>query len=57
MTPSVTAIDPASAANDIDTPVTITGTDFATDDTGTIQPTASLGDTALTDVTWSTPPP
>ena len=50
--PTVTAIDPASAANDIDTVVTITGADFATDGTGTVAPTASLGTVALTDVTW-----
>jgi len=50
--PTVSAIVPATAPNDQDTPVTITGTGFATDATGTIQPTASLGDTALTDVTF-----
>ena len=44
--PSVSAIDPASAPNDIDTPVTITGAGFAA------SPTASLGSTALTNVTW-----
>jgi photosystem II stability/assembly factor-like uncharacterized protein len=46
LNPTVSAIVPASARDDSDTPVTITGTDFA--DT----PTVTLGDTALTDVTW-----
>ena len=45
--PTVTAADPASAANDIDTSITITGTDFAAN------PTVSLGSTALTNVTWA----
>ena len=44
--PTVSGIDPASGANDIDTPVTITGVDLAA------TPTASLGTTALTHVTW-----
>jgi photosystem II stability/assembly factor-like uncharacterized protein len=43
--PTVSAIDPASAANDIETDVTITGTGL------TATPTASLGATALTHVT------
>jgi hypothetical protein len=42
----VTAIDPATATNDIDTTVTITGTQLAA------TPTASLGTTALTNVAW-----
>jgi len=48
--PTVTAIDPSSAFNDLDAPVTITGTGFTTD-AGT-PPTVSLGDTALTNVVW-----
>lgn len=50
--PIVSAIDPASAPNDIDTAVTITGSGFATDQTGTIPPTVTLGGTALTDVVF-----
>ena len=44
--PTVSAVDPLSGTNDIDTSVTITGTDFS--------PTATvtLGSTALTRVTW-----
>jgi len=49
-TPTCSAIAPTSAPNDIDTAVTITGTGFATDGTGTIPPTVSLGDRALIDV-------
>ena len=44
--PTVSAIDPVSGANDIDTSVTITGADFVA------TPTVSLGSTALTNVTW-----
>jgi photosystem II stability/assembly factor-like uncharacterized protein len=43
---TVTPIVPASAPNDIDTQVTITGTDFVA------LPAVSLGSTALTSVTW-----
>ena len=43
--PTVSVIDPASGANDIDTSVTITGTDFAA------TATVSLGSTPLTNVT------
>ena len=53
--PSVTALDPATAPNDITTSVVITGTDFAAvmDDTGAVtSPTAFLGSTALTGLTW-----
>jgi len=50
--PTVTAIDPASSANDIDTPVTITGADFASGATGTVAPAASRGGTPLTNVTF-----
>jgi len=51
ISPSVTAIGPTSAFNDIDTSIIITGADFITDLSGT-PPTASLGSTALTNVTW-----
>ena len=55
--PTVSAVGPSSAPNDIDTPVTITGTDFTAvmDDTGTVvltPPTASLGGALLTNVTY-----
>ncbi len=50
--PTVRAIDPASAANDIDVPVTISGSDFATGEAGTVAPTVTLGGTPLTDVTF-----
>jgi photosystem II stability/assembly factor-like uncharacterized protein len=55
--PIVSAVAPASAPNDIDRPVTITGSGFTAlmDGTGTVvltSPTASLGGTALADVTW-----
>ncbi len=50
ISPTVIAIDPASALNDLDVPVTITGTDFTTDLSGT-PPTISLGSVALTHVT------
>ena len=36
--PTVSAIDPAIAYNDLDTPVTITGADFATAAGGTVPP-------------------
>jgi photosystem II stability/assembly factor-like uncharacterized protein len=49
--PTVIAVDPASAPNDLDAPVTITGTDFTTDLSG-IPPTVSLGSVALKNVTW-----
>ena len=55
--PSVSTVAPISAPNDIDTPVTITGSGFAAvmDGTGTVvltAPTASLGATPLTNVTF-----
>jgi len=55
--PTVSTIGPATAPNDVDTAVTITGAGFAAvmNDTGTAvvtPPAASLGATALTDVTW-----
>ena len=54
--PAVNTMDPASAANDLGTPVTITGTGFALDvATGTIPPAVTLGSTPLTDVTFVDP--
>jgi photosystem II stability/assembly factor-like uncharacterized protein len=44
--PTVSAISPASWANDIDTSVTISGSGFVA------TPTVSVGSTALTSVTW-----
>jgi hypothetical protein len=49
--PTVTAIDPVSGTNDIDTSVTISGSGFVA------TPTVSLGSTALTSVIWVTAPP
>jgi hypothetical protein len=49
--PTVTAVEPASAYNDIDTRVTITGADFAVDASGT-PPTVTLEGRLLDDVTW-----
>jgi hypothetical protein len=48
--PTVSAIEPTSAFNDIGTRVTITGADFVAGIDGTA--TVSLGGTPLTDVTW-----
>jgi hypothetical protein len=52
--PSVTTIEPASAFNDVDTRVTITGADFTVDAsvTPTVAPLVILGSTPLTDVSW-----
>jgi hypothetical protein len=50
VSPTVTAVQPAYAYNDIGTRVTITGTDFLAGVDGT--PTVSLGGTQLTEVTW-----
>ncbi len=50
--PTVSAIEPVSAANDIDTSVTITGTGFATDPSGATPPTVTLGSTSLTNVAF-----
>jgi hypothetical protein len=55
--PTVTAVEPSSAYNDISTQITITGADFAIETSGdvTTTPTAALqGATTvpLTDVTW-----
>jgi photosystem II stability/assembly factor-like uncharacterized protein len=44
--PSVTAVDPTAAPNDLDTVIVITGTGF------TAVPTISLGNTMLEDVGW-----
>ena len=44
--PAVTNVDPASAPNDIDTSIVITGTDF------TAVPTITLGSATLVDVGW-----
>jgi len=55
ITPTVTAIGPASAYNDLDTSVVITGTGFAAGLTGTLvitPPTVWLGSTRLTDAGW-----
>ncbi len=55
ITPTVTAINPASAYNDLDTSVVITGADFAAELSGTLvltPPTAYLGSIALADVAW-----
>lgn len=46
VTPMVALVDPASAPNDLDTPIVITGTDFVS------TPTVYLGDTSLDDVNW-----
>jgi photosystem II stability/assembly factor-like uncharacterized protein len=50
VSPTVITIAPLSAFNDLDTPVTITGTDFTADLSGT-PPTINLGSVALTNVT------
>jgi photosystem II stability/assembly factor-like uncharacterized protein len=53
--PNVTAIMPESAANDLDTPVLITGTGFAYEISGDsviTQPSVSLDGTPLVDVDW-----
>ena len=48
ITPTVTLVDPASAPNDLDTLIAITGTDFVS------VPAVYLGDTSLSDVEWVT---
>ena len=50
-TPAVSAVFPTGAANDLDAAITITGSSFATDTTGTVPPTVTLGSTPLSDVT------
>ena len=49
-TPAVSAAFPTGATNDLAAAVTITGSDFATDTTGTVPPTVTLGSTPLSDV-------
>jgi photosystem II stability/assembly factor-like uncharacterized protein len=49
--PTVSAVGPASAPNDIDTAVVIYGAGFVTDASTGAAPAASLGSTALTNVT------
>ena len=51
-TPAPAAMDPATAANDIAVPVTITGGDFAADAETGDPPAVTLGGSALTDVTF-----
>jgi photosystem II stability/assembly factor-like uncharacterized protein len=48
ITPTVTVVDPSSAPNDLDTLISITGTDFVS------VPAVYLGDTSLSDVEWMT---
>jgi hypothetical protein len=53
--PTVTAIEPSAAYNDIDTRITIAGEGFAAETSGgvvTAAPLVSLGTRPLTDVTW-----
>jgi hypothetical protein len=53
--PTVTQLDPASALNDLDSPIVITGTGFTAELSGTLvitPPVAYLGETALANVTW-----
>ncbi len=53
--PTITAIDPSAALNDLDTPVVIRGSGFSVEVTGTVvltAPTAYLGGAPLADVTW-----
>jgi photosystem II stability/assembly factor-like uncharacterized protein len=55
ITPTITALEPSSAFNDLETAIVITGTDFTAEMSGTLvftSPTAYLGSTALMDVTW-----
>ena len=49
-TPAVSAVFPTSATNDLAAAITITGSGFATDTTGTVPPTLTLGSTPLSDV-------
>ncbi len=50
LVPTVSAVSPAAAFNDVDVRVTITGTDFAADASST--PTVMIGAIPLSDVTW-----
>ncbi|MBN2148398.1 MAG: hypothetical protein JW726_13500 [Anaerolineales bacterium] len=55
ITPSVLAVEPVFAPNDLDTPAVILGTGFAAVLSGTqviTPPTAYLGNAALSDVIW-----
>jgi photosystem II stability/assembly factor-like uncharacterized protein len=49
--PTVSSVDPATALNDVDTPVTITGTGFVEEEGG-VTITAYLGTTELENVVW-----
>ena len=49
--PTVSSVDPATALNDVDTPVTITGTGFVEEEGG-VTITAYLGTTELENVAW-----
>jgi photosystem II stability/assembly factor-like uncharacterized protein len=49
VTPTVDLVDPASAPNDLDTPIVITGTEFVS------TPLVYLGNTSLDDVSWVSP--
>ncbi len=51
-TPAVSAVFPTGATNDLDAAITITGSGFATDTTGTLPPTVTLGATTLTNVAF-----
>ncbi len=54
-TPSVNGVTPASAPNDLDTAIVITGTGFTAGLSGTLvvtSPAAYLGSTILEDVSW-----
>jgi photosystem II stability/assembly factor-like uncharacterized protein len=55
--PTVTGVDPSSAPNDLNTPITITGSGFAAGLSGTLTlvitpPTVYLGDLALGEAGW-----
>ena len=55
VTPTVTLVDPASAPNDLDTPIVITGTDFVAVLSGTdviTPPAVYMGDIELEEVGW-----
>jgi len=54
-TPTVTAVDPSQAPNDVDTPIVIQGTGFTATLSGTAvitAPTVALGEGALPGVVW-----
>jgi len=55
VTPTVTAVDPDSAPNDIETAIVLSGSGFTATMSGTsiiTAPTVTLGDTELDDVVW-----